>query len=53
MNADQEGLPKGNIVIKIVDLNIKIGSDNTLLGHIMKKNCLRDCINSGERFADL
>lgn len=34
-NAVQKGLPKGNNVIRMGQTDAKVGSDNTLLGHVM------------------
>lgn len=52
LNAVQERLPKGRIVIVTVDLNAKICIDNTLLEHAMGMHGLDDR-NNGERFEHL
>lgn len=48
----EQHLSKGDIVIMTGDPNAKVGSDNTLLGHVTGKHNLCYCNNNFGRFVD-
>lgn len=48
----QDRFPKGDIVRAMRDLNAKIGSNNTLLGHAIEKDGLGDRNDNDWRCVD-
>lgn len=52
MNAVGERLLRGDIVFMMHDLNAKLGVNDALFGHVIKKHGTDDCNHNGEWFVD-
>lgn len=48
----QVELSKGNIVVVMGNLSVKVGSDSMLLGHVMRYKSLGNRNENSERFLD-
>lgn len=52
LHAVQERLPKGHVVIEMNNLNAQVGSNNTLLAHLIEQYGLGDRSDNGRSFVD-
>lgn len=44
--------PEGDIVITLENMNVKLGSDDTMLGHMVGEHDLDDRNDNDQRFVD-
>lgn len=51
-NANQKTISRGDIVIAMGNLNAKVGFDNILLRHAVRRHDIFDCNKNGERFVN-